>query len=69
MEWKFTSTSKSQIRPTDQTSKYVKNLSNVDFVYTDINCRLKIQFSNNNKSFFDSMDDLISKTEGFLNEI
>ena len=69
MEWKFISTSKSQIRPTDQTSKYVKNLSNVDFVYTDINCRLKIQFSNNNKSFFDSMDDLISKAEGFLNEI
>ena len=26
-------------------SKYVKNLSNVDFVYADINCRLKIHFS------------------------
>ena len=50
-------------------SKYVKNLSNVDFVYADINCRLKIHFSNNNESFFDSMDDLISKTEGFPNEI
>ena len=50
-------------------SKYVKNLSNVDFVYADINCRLKIHFSNNNESFFDSMDDLISKMEGFPNEI
>ena len=50
-------------------SKYVKNLSNVDFVYADINCRLQIYFSNNNESFFDSMDNLISKTEGFPNEI
>ena len=46
--------------------KYVKNLSNVDFVYADINCRLKIHFSNNNESFFDSMDDLISKTGRFF---
>ena len=46
-----------------------KNLSNVDFVYANINYRLKIHFSNNNESFFDSMDDLISKTEGFPNEI
>ena len=38
--------------------KYVKNLSNVDFVYADLNCWLKIHFSNNNESFFDSMDDL-----------
>ena len=52
-----------------KTSKYVENLSNVDFVYADINCQLKIHFSNNNESFFDSMDDLISKTEGFPNEI
>ena len=50
-------------------SKYVKNLSNVDFVYADINCRLKIHFSNNNESLFDSMEDLISKTEGFPYEI
>ena len=38
-------------------SKYVKNLYNVDFVYVDINCRLKIHFSNKNESFFDSIDD------------
>ena len=49
-------------------SKYVKSLSNVDFVYADIKCRLKIHFSNNNESFFDSMDGLISKTEGFQNK-
>ena len=50
-------------------SKYVNSLSNVGFVYGDINCRLKIHFSNNNESFSDSMDDLISKTEGFSNDI
>ena len=50
-------------------SKYVNNLSNVGFVYADINCRLKIHFSNNNELFFDSRDDLISKTEGFQNDI
>ena len=50
-------------------SKYVKNLSNIDFVYADIYCRLNTQFSNKNASFFDSMDDLISKTEDFPNEI
>ena len=50
-------------------SKYVKNLSNIDFVYADIYCRLKIQFSIKNVSIFDSMNDLISKTEGFPNEI
>ena len=32
-------------------SKYVNSLSNVDFVYADINCQLKIHFSNNNESF------------------
>ena len=48
-------------------SKYVNSLSYVDLVYADINCRLKIHFSNNSESFFDSMDDLISKTEGFPN--
>ena len=50
-------------------SKYLNSLSSVGFVCVDINCRLKIHFSNNNKSFFDSMDDLISKTEGFPNDI
>ena len=50
-------------------SKYVNSLSNVGVVYADINCRLKIYFSNNNESFFVSMDDLILKTEGFLSDI
>ena len=49
--------------------KYVSSLSNIDFVYTDINCRLKVHFSNSNESFFDAMDDLIWKTKGFPNEI
>ena len=49
-------------------SKYLNSLSNVGFVYVDINCRLKIHFSNNNESFFNSMDDLISKTKSFPND-
>ena len=53
----------------NKASKYVKDLPNVDFVFADINCRLKIHFQNNNESFFDSMDDLISKAEGFPDEI
>ena len=27
-------------------SKYVKNISNIDFSYSDINCRLKVRFNN-----------------------
>ena len=48
-------------------SKYVNSLCNVNFVYTDIKWRLKIHFLNSNESFFDSMDDLILKMEGFPN--
>ena len=44
---------KARLDPLINASKYVKDLSNVDFVYADINCRLKIHFSNNNESFFD----------------
>ena len=50
-------------------NKYVNSLSYVGFVYADINCQLKIGFSNNNESFFDSVDDLILKTESFPNYI
>ena len=50
-------------------SKYVNSLSNVGFLYADVNSRLKIHFANNSGSFFDSMDDLISRTEGFPNNI
>ena len=32
-------------------NKYAKSLSNVGFVYADINWRLEIHFSNNNESF------------------
>ena len=44
--------------------KYVNSFSNVGFVNADINYRLKVIFC---ESFFDSMNDLISKTEGFPN--
>ena len=51
-------------------SQHVNSLFNVGFICADINCQLKIHFSNNIQSFFfDSMYDLISKTEGFLNDI
>ena len=48
-------------------SKYVNSLSNVGFLYADINYRLKIHFPS--ESFFDSMDVLILTTEGFPNDI
>ena len=47
-------------------SKYLNGLYNVDFIYADINCRLKNHFSNKNESFFDSMYELISKLKVFL---
>ena len=50
-------------------NKYVNNLSNVDFLYADTKCRLKIHFLNNIESFFVSMDDLNSNAEGFPYEI
>ena len=48
--------------------KYVNSLSNVGFLYTDINYQI-IHFSNTNELFFDSIDDLISKMEDFPNDI
>ena len=44
-------------------NKYVKDISNVDFAYSDINCRLKVRFKNRREEFFNSMEDLISKTD------
>ena len=44
-------------------NKYVKDISNVDFAYSDINCRLKVRFKNRREEFFDSMEDLISKID------
>ena len=48
--------------------KYVNSLSNVGFLYTDINYQI-IHFSNTSELFFDSIDDLISKMEDFPNDI
>ena len=44
-------------------NKYAKDFSNVDFTYSDINRRLKVQFKNRREEFFDSMEDLISKVD------
>ena len=44
-------------------NKYVKDISNVDFAYSDINCRLKVRFKNRRDLFFDLMEDLISKID------
>ena len=60
---------KVRLDPLVKARKYVNSLSNVGFVQDDINCRLKIHFPNNNESFFDSMNDLISKSGGFQNDI
>ena len=44
-------------------NKYVKDISNVDFAYSHINCRLKVRFKNRREGFFDSMEDLISNID------
>ena len=44
-------------------NKYIKDISNVEFAYSDINCRLKVRFKNRREEFFDSMEDLISKVD------
>ena len=44
-------------------NKYVKDISNVDFAYSDINCRLKVRFKYRRDLFFDLMEDLISKID------
>ena len=42
-------------------NKYVKDISNVEFPYSDINCRLKVRFKNSREKLFGSIQDLISK--------
>ena len=39
-------------------NKYLNSIPNVGFICADIILRIKIHFSNNNESFFDSMSDL-----------
>ena len=34
-------------------NKYVKDISNVDFAYADINCCLKVRFKTRREEFFD----------------
>ena len=41
--------------------KYLKDISNAEFPYSDINCRLKFSFKKRRLEFFNSMEDLISK--------
>ena len=44
-----------------EANKHIKDISNVEFAYSDINCRLKVRFKNRREEFFDSMQDIISK--------
>ena len=44
--------------------KYVENVGEVQFVYADINCSLKVKFRNNYERFFTSMQEL----EDFLDK-
>ena len=41
--------------------EYVKDRDDVNFVYSDINCRLKVKLQNNNEFFFKNMGELMSK--------
>ena len=54
-----------QLELTKASLNLLKSLSNVGFVYSNINCRLKVHFSNSNESFFGSMNNLISKKKCF----
>ena len=54
---------KSRLDVLMKANKYVKDISNVEFAYSDINCRLKVRFKNRREEFFDSMEDLISKID------
>ena len=38
--------------------KYVENAGEVQFVYADVNCNLKVKFRNNDESFCTSMQEL-----------
>ena len=38
--------------------KYVENVGEVQFLYADVNCNLKVKFRNNDESFFTSMQEL-----------
>ena len=49
-----------------EANTYVKALSNVKYAYSDINCRLKVRMLNDREYFFNSMDDLVGKVEGFI---
>ena len=46
-------------------NEYVKDISNADFAYFNINCRLKVRFKNRREKFFDSMEDVISKIDSW----
>ena len=37
--------------------KYVENVGEVQFVYADVNCNLKVKFRNNEETFFTSMQE------------
>ena len=44
--------------------KYVENVGEVQFVYADVNCNLKVKFCSNDESFFTSMqehEDILDK--------
>ena len=44
--------------------KYVENIGEVQFVYADVNCNLKVKFCSNDESFFTSMqehEDILDK--------
>ena len=51
---------RSRLKLLMKANKYVKDISNGDFAYSDINCHLNVQFKNRREGFFDSMEDLIS---------
>ena len=46
-----------------EANKHIKDISNAEFAYSDINCRLEVRFKYRKEEFFDSIEDLISKID------
>ena len=57
-ELKVLDLTKSRLDLLIKVNKYLNSIPNVGFICADIIFRIKIHFSNNNESFFDSMSDL-----------
>ena len=55
----------SRLSLSNEARKLIENNEDIAFCYVDINCRCKLQFTNNDEFFFESLDVLKSKLSGY----